>query len=885
MVSRRTIVVQGRLAVADARLAVARRGEHGARILTIDAMVARLAGGFARPIDDESLKSALKAVLPDTELGELDPIKNLPGMVDAAAETLRKAWLANFDLRASDKRAGRLASIERLETAVLAALPTGMSRPADLAATAMFRIGHAPSILGSVEFAGLSDLAPCWRLVVVALAGKVPVTWRSGPRPVPDWVRAADLRIETSEPTAPAIEVCTAATPRHEALEALRWARELMASGRVAPSEIAIAACRTEDYDDVLLALRAEANLDVRFVHGVPAASVREGQAAAALADVLVRGISQDGMRRLGALLRHAPGPFGSLPDGWTRILPREAPLTDLGAWERLLSSEEIAAHPDAPAIARDLRAILALLTRGTDAATEAGEMLLHGLSLRIWRKALLEGAPAVVDLTLAHQRIDDAADAGTSVVWSPASVLACAPRRFVRLLGLSSRGWPQVVSEDRLLSDHLVPSRVLDPIPRSVSDRGDFAAILSTSSDVVVLSRPRRGGDGRLLGRSPLLRDFPAGAHLGRNRIPEHAVGEVDRLMARAEEFRATAQAQGAARCWRSWASAALTPHDGRIRPDHPVVLAILDRTHSARSLRKLLRDPLGFVWQYGLGLEAVDPSEETLTLDDRSFGSILHEVLELAVASLEGGEGLAAASEIARHEVLASAVAVVSESWERERPVPPAIVWRRTLAEVSGIAYSALSHPDVSYAGQRSWVEVPFGGQSPKRDGAPVPWDNGSPVEIPGTGFRISGFIDRLDLSETRQEARVRDYKTGKPREDGDVLAGGRELQRCLYGYATRTLLGPAVSIDASLLYPRVGACLQLKRPDEALDDLARHLAAASASLRLGNAFPGPDAEEVWNDLSFALPANAGKVYCARKRASVKAALGDAARIWEAA
>src|SRR3546814_1571858 len=52
------------------------------------------------------------------------------------------------------------------------------------------------------------------------------------------------------------------------------------------------------NYDDHFLALRADANLDLHFVHGVKVTATREGQAAAALADILVRGLSQTRMRR-----------------------------------------------------------------------------------------------------------------------------------------------------------------------------------------------------------------------------------------------------------------------------------------------------------------------------------------------------------------------------------------------------------------------------------------------------------------------------------------------------------------------------------------------------------------------------------------------------------
>src|SRR5438132_281980 len=68
-----------------------------------------------------------------------------------------------------------------------------------------------------------------------------------------------------------------------------------------------------------------------------PAAAPRDGHAAAALADRVLRGLSQTGIRRLSALVRNQPGLFSTLPDDWTRILPREAPLSDEQAWFRLL--------------------------------------------------------------------------------------------------------------------------------------------------------------------------------------------------------------------------------------------------------------------------------------------------------------------------------------------------------------------------------------------------------------------------------------------------------------------------------------------------------------------------------------------------------------------
>jgi hypothetical protein len=102
------------------------------------------------------------------------------------------------------------------------------------------------------------------------------------------------------------------------------------------------------------------------------------------------------------------------------------------------------------------LREIVVLLSQGAAAAAAIGEALLHGRTLATWRKALLAGPAASLDLTLEALKQDDSLDACVSVAWMPASALAASPRRFVRLLGLNSSRWPRGISEDRLLSDHI---------------------------------------------------------------------------------------------------------------------------------------------------------------------------------------------------------------------------------------------------------------------------------------------------------------------------------------------------------------------------------------------------------------------------------------------
>ena len=140
-----------------------------------------------RPIDPDDLKIAVRESLANVQVGELEPIKDLPGMVRAAAGTLEKVWSAGIDL--SCRNHPRLAALHKLEQEVLRRLPACMKRPQDLVELARARIGFAKPVLGPVEIHGHSEMSPCWRPLLHALTEVVPVTWIAGSRHVPEWLR------------------------------------------------------------------------------------------------------------------------------------------------------------------------------------------------------------------------------------------------------------------------------------------------------------------------------------------------------------------------------------------------------------------------------------------------------------------------------------------------------------------------------------------------------------------------------------------------------------------------------------------------------------------------------------------------------------------------
>ena len=882
---RETIVAHGRVAMRELRLSAAREHRHGRQIMSFEQLAVRLAGGLAQSVDDDALREAIKAVLPETALGELEGIKALPGLVNTAADTLRKAWRGDVDLQARATDHPRLGSLVSLEAAVLKVLPPAMMRPPDLVAAALERLDHAATLFGPIEIMGITELSPVWRRLLHAVAARVPVRWIAGPRSVPAWLDGRVIGIVRSQACTPNVIAVSAATAYHEAIEAMRWARQLMASGMAEPADIAIAFVVPADYDDHFLALRADANLDLRFVHGIKVTASRDGQAAAALADILIRGLTQTRMRRLNTLLRAYPGPVNDLPEGWTRILPTDAPLSSPEAWARLIDGLTAADWPDGKDHGPALGTIIGLLAEGIAGAEETGERLLNGRPRTIWRKALRAGAAASLDLTLETLRQDDGFDPCVSPCWMPASELAASPRRFARLLGLNSSRWPRGIAEDRLLSDHIVPTAELDPLPVAAADRRDFETILATTERQVVLSRARRDDEGRLLGRSTLLLQVQAGeTYLRRNGVPAHAFSETDRLIARPQEFQALPQARAASDCWFNWLRSEITPHDGVVRPDHPVLCAILDRIQSANSLSQLLRNPLGFVWRYGLRWRVPDSGSDPLVLDALAMGDLVHRTLHRALQTLETEGGLVRADEQEIAVAVENAATEVAQLWQSERAIPPPVIWDRTLGDVRTLGTKALAFRDERLAEGRAYGEVPFGAAVRISD-ADTPWDAEAAVSIPETGFRIRGYIDRLDISADGRYVSVRDYKTGRPpKKDDTVLNGGRELQRCLYAFAVKAMLGDDVTISAALFYPRGEKNLPLADPDATLHELAGYLQAARSTLAAGGAVMGPDTGGDYDDLAFALPANVKATYRVRKEAAANERLGDATQVWEA-
>ena len=267
---KRTIIVAGGTAAAAMRLHAARQNWLGVEILTIEQVAARLAGGFLQPIDGDVLMQAASEAIANaspSELGDLADIADLPGLSAALAATLSKVWHAGIDLAeraATRPDALRLVALARLEDALLERLPANMLRPADLVARAIAHAAHIPTVFGKIELAPMLDLAPCWRPLLVVLNAGSPLRWHAGAYEVPEWWKEGHDSVQESPACAPQFRAVTCATARHEVIEAMRWARSLLATG-VQAQHIAFAAASPGEYDDLVFSMAEEASLPVHF--------------------------------------------------------------------------------------------------------------------------------------------------------------------------------------------------------------------------------------------------------------------------------------------------------------------------------------------------------------------------------------------------------------------------------------------------------------------------------------------------------------------------------------------------------------------------------------------------------------------------------------------
>ena len=112
---------------------------------------------------------------------------------------------------------------------------------------------------------------------------------------------------------------------------------------------------------------------------------------------------------------------------------------------------------------------------------------------------------------------------------------------------------------------------------------------------------------------------------------------------------------------------------------------------------------------------------------------------------------------------------------------------------------------------------------------------------------------------------------------------FCGGAELQRVIYGCATRQLLPEITRVFARVIFlgEEKPNSYRLADVDGAIAEIAPYVAGACRLLTDGTALPGPDARGSENEFRLALPA-APETYFEIKRSALAREFGNFSRLW---
>ena len=500
-------------------------------------------------------------------------------------------------------------------------------------------------------------------------------------------------------------------------------------------------------------------------------------------------------------------------------------------------------------------------------AALARGETVAHDEATRaLWEatcaRARTEGmSPA---RALAAQRIEAPEDARAHIAVGPLGDVADAGRSHVLVLGLSASRWPaRGRDEETVLRAADARALGLDTGARASARTLD--ALGAQTGTTLVLSRPRREADGKTAARAVL---------------PEWA-GHDERALARGgdagepwpsiereeagEGFAPPAHAGAAAAAYEAGGRAELGPHDGRVRAAHPVIAHIVARRWTPSALARLLTDPLGFVWRYGLALAGDDPAsgDEPLGLDPRGRGALVHALAAAASRALEGPPGDPARAEEALER---AAGALEGPEWGEAGEALGEALWWATIARAREEVAWALGSGPVGTGAARAQPEVAFEG-----------------LALAQSAITLEGAIDRVDRDGEGRAVAVVDYRSGRARARGAALEGGRAIQHVLNAAGARAGAGDPWP-ESWQVHLRGESATRLEDPEGALALIDAAAAGALAALEAGDAVPGPGTGAPYDPLRFLLPARAARGGLERKEEAARALGGAAlATLWE--
>ena len=819
-------VVRGRLALAQ--------GNDG-EIAIDEAELTRLLSPEGRiAITREASENAVAQALGQGGFATLDQYAEHHAGVEACADVIRRIWGAEIALDStaptrSDERLGALARLADQAREILGP-DARTAREMTREATRAVRDGSTP-LPSKITVHGRAIRSSETARLVEALCARTVVQWRGARALAPLWTHRAETTVVDTSAAQDRVTVRATgcATPAHEALEAMRWIGAMVRGGATPAEQIAVAIAGGNAHGPHIRALRESAGLALHECGGTPALENAEGQAVAALVVLAEHGARARGLAKR---LEHWWGP---------------------DAAQTALAANDGDTHAAARTLAE--RAETAIQSLWTKIEREAER---RGTTLRRAIEAERSASEAHACESIALGSLDDVADAERAHLW---------------IMGMDAEHLPRRTRPDEtIISATCAQAIGLSTPDAATAAHSTMRGALATTSDAV-LSYARRDADGRRRSASPLVTEYATKhAQSRRSRTPDGGTGSPADAAIGTERFARSVRGRSTNACAAGRRQHGLSAYDGMIRADHEAVEGMLARPQSPSSLAKLLRNPLGYLWRYGLGWDEPAETDASLGLDARRRGNLIHEIIEHATIAL-GGPGRDDADV---RTAVAQARAATERRWRDDSAEIPAQLWTRTLDRAQALARWTLGEGPRGPNAVTWTAEVAVRGER-ARNSEELP-----ALKLTQARLRIEGRIDRVDRDANGHATAVIDYKTGRRRLGWKArIDGGAELQRALYAAAAE---GGAGAPQAWLVYVGSGDAMKIEDPLAALATLDAGVTGAVKALRAGYAPAGPDSGGMRDGLRFALGTQGLASYRERKESAIAAALGPTlVALWE--
>ena len=301
-------------------------------------------------------------------------------------------------------------------------------------------------------------------------------------------------------------------------------------------------------------------------------------------------------------------------------------------------------------------------------------------------------------------------------------------------------------------------------------------------------------------------------------NRIREHHLAAPETVMASALDMQQARKNAGLTH-WDGDLSGAASS-SGRIGLSNSAIF-------SPTRLETWATCPFKYFLGNVLDLAALEQPEEIATISAMERGSVVHEILEKFIRTVQRQETVPGPNQPWSEEhsrLLMQIAADLFEDAEQRGVTGKKLLWEVAQEEIRSDLLGFLE-ADLKlrkkYGVSPHSVEDAFGPVQHRR-GDTVPRD---PVEWSSrkTGtVRFRGFIDRIDLSPDGNTALVLDYKTGGTsgyaNMNKDPVQRGKRLQLPVYGLAARQLLGDGVEVIVAYWFVSAKEKFALRPPRNA-------------------------------------------------------------------